>query len=70
MSPRAMSISSSRVRVTASPAAARASGPSKVTISLTREARDEPMTWTGSPGATAPDAIGARKPAEFAGSGD
>ena len=56
MSPRAISISSSRVKVTASPEEARASGPSNVTISLTRETRDEPMTWIGSPGATSPDA--------------
>ena len=55
-SPREMSISSSKVSVTASPVMARGSVPSKVTMSLTRVWRPEPMTTTGSPDAIEPAA--------------
>ena len=45
--------------------AARASSPSNVTISLTRDARDEPMTRIASPGATVAGRDRAGKAAEF-----
>jgi hypothetical protein len=57
-----MSISLSRVRVTASPSAARASVPSKVTISLTRADWPEPATSTASPGAIEPETTVPEKP--------
>ena len=55
ISPRARSTSSVSVSVTASPASADTSDPSKVTISLMLEARPEVATTTGSPTAIFPE---------------
>ena len=57
MSPRAMSISSLSVSVTASPASADATSAPETMTRTTRVVRPDPETATASPGATRPPAI-------------
>ena len=61
-----MSISSSRVSVTASPSSARSGDPSNVAISRTRLVLPEPATRTRSPTATDPETTVPEKPRKSA----